>query len=104
MYPYFNLLGKQIPTYGIFLSAGFLIALLLARQRVKRAKKSTDYLLIIAAVAMGVALLAAKGLYLLVCVPHYTLLQAIKAGDFSILADGGLIFYGGLIGGILVAR
>lgn len=103
MCPYLAFLGRIIPTYGLLMATGLVASFVMAFFRVRKAQGDTDALFIIAALAIGAALAGAKLLYLLVSYTPSQLWAALKAGDFSVLSGSGLVFYGGLLGGILGA-
>lgn len=102
--PYVTLLGKTMPTYGLLGIIGLLLGLLAALLRCKRFGLSRDdcaYLYVLGAVG---ALVGAKVLYLLPLLPQLV-------GDLPLLASqpevfvgrylsGGMVFYGGFLGGI----
>lgn len=101
MFPYFHFLGRDITAYGILMALGFITACVIGAFRGKSRGVSVDDLLIVAALAVGGALLCGGGLYIFVTYPLDVLTAMIKAGDFSFLTNGGIVFYGGLVGGIL---
>lgn len=97
MRSYINILGKQLPLYGILFYLGIalaaLVALLVAR------KRNIPFFDIISSsvyVMIG-ALIGSKLLFVLVS------WQDIMEYNLSIIAviKGGFVFYGGLLGGIL---
>ena len=100
MYPYLHIFGRELPVYSLCIITGVFAAWLIARRRSRKRDLSTDHLLIITAVTVGMAVAGAKILYLLVSVPPSVFWDQIKAGDFTLINGGGLVFYGGLIGGI----
>lgn len=107
MLPYVTILGRTIPTYGLLGVAGVLLGLLIALARCRRFGLSRDdcvYLYVLGAVS---AMIGAKVLYLLPLLPQL-------AADFHLLWEqpglfvarylsGGMVFYGGFIGGVLGA-
>lgn len=100
MHPYFHLFSFAIPAYGVFMAAGLSLATLLAIIRAKKAGGDPDYTLIIICFATGGVLLGSYLLYLVVSYGLNRVIADIKEGSFSFLKSGGLVFYGGLIGGI----
>lgn len=100
MFPYFYFLGRKITAYGIMMALAFVTVGVLGVLRGKKRRISVDDLLIIAAFAVGGALIGGNVLYVIVTYPPARLIQMIKSCDFSFLS-GGLVFYGGLLGGIL---
>ncbi len=100
MHPFFHILSIDIPAYGVFLASGITFASLMAILLAKKAGGDPDYTLIIICCAIGGALIGSNLLYLFVSYGIDRVIADIKAGNFSFLSSGGLVFYGGLIGGI----
>ena len=103
MLPYVELLGKQIPMYGVCLMTGILIAGVFAYLESKKRGVIPENLIIIAATAIGLGMVGAKGMYIIVSYSPAELIGIIKEKNFSLLLQGGFVFYGGLIFGILGA-
>ena len=82
---------------------GLAAAFLISYRRAKRASLSTDHLTIIAAVCFLGALIGAKLLYIVVTYTPSEFIQALREGRTEELLGGGLVFYGGLLGGVLAA-
>lgn len=99
MFPYLNLLGRTAGTYGICMALGFLLAGALSVKSYKKQGHPPEDVYIVAAVAVAVALLFGNGLYIIVTYPAEYILTCIQKWDFSFIG-GGIVFYGGLIGGI----
>ncbi len=100
----FDLLGRRIGpltlhTYGALLAAAFLIGLWVAGRQARRqgldAAKLTD-------LAIYVLIAGLVGAKLLLLVTEWTYYSENPGELFSILQSGG-VFYGGLLGGLLVA-
>lgn len=103
MLPFLSI-GKIIfPMYGVCMALGILIASYIAIIRTKKAGEDADSLLIILAFAIGFALIGAKLLYIVISHGLGKAFHQMLAGDFSFLTQGGLVFYGGLIFGIIGA-
>jgi len=100
IYRYITLFGRLIPTYGLCMAAGFLIPSVLACIRAKGERLSVDNPLIILASAAGFGLLGANLLYVFVSYSPAQIIGFVRGGDWSFLTGGGLVFYGGLIGGV----
>lgn len=83
------------------MALGVILVCLLSIRRAKRYAVTSEDILIVAASAIGIALIAAKVLYLFVSYSPETIWQRLSSGDFTIFSEGGLVFYGGLLGGIL---
>ena len=103
MYPFVHFPGRDIPTYGLCMAIGFILSLLWALWRAKRAGKSCDPLLVLVGMALLGAILGAKLFYLLFSMSWEELWGSLTAGDFSVLLNSGQVFYGGLIGGVSFA-
>lgn len=101
MLPYINILGLNIPMYGLSMTIGIIISTFIAFWRVKKAKGDVNALITIVACAFGLGFFSAKILYIIVSYNFIDILNYISKGDFSFLSSGGQVFYGGLIGGII---
>ncbi|MBQ6240658.1 MAG: prolipoprotein diacylglyceryl transferase [Firmicutes bacterium] len=100
MYPYFHLFSAYIPSYGVFMACGICFASIMAIYRVKKAGGDLDYTLVILCCAFCGAFLGGHLLYLMVSYGLNHVLEDIKTGNFAFVKSTGLVFYGGLIGGI----
>lgn len=106
MFPSFSVFGRPVHMYGIFGIIGFASGILLAVYRAKKLNLQTQesfFMMLYAAIG---AFIGAKILYF-ITVAH-TLIENISHADsFSSVithilnAFSGLVFYGGLLGGIL---
>lgn len=107
MLPTITILGRELPTYGVLSIVGVVLALALMLPRCRRFGLSADDAAYLYAFALVGALVGAKGLYLLTVLPQL-------AADFHLLwqepsvfmeryLTGGMVFYGGFIGGVLGA-
>ncbi len=99
MYPYIRIFDKVIGTYGLCMVLGIFLAGFLAVKRGKRHGLAMEDILIVSATAIGFAIFGGGLLYVLVTFPMDVVIDRILAGDFAFLT-GGIVFYGGLIGGI----
>ena len=102
MYPYIVIFGRQIGTYGLFLTFGFIFASSLALHKGKRRGLCVEDLLIVAAFALACGLICGSLLYVLVTYSLTQIWEFIASGQFDFLASG-IVFYGGLIGGVFGA-
>lgn len=82
------------------MALALVVSCALAWYRLRRRGGDGDTLLLVAACAIGLALLGARLLYLLVSYDAARALAEPRQGDFSCLTAEGQVFYGGLIGGI----
>jgi phosphatidylglycerol:prolipoprotein diacylglycerol transferase len=102
MYPYIHILGRDIATYGLCMVLGFFLAGFLALRKGKPHGLIVEDLLIIGACTLAMACLCGNLLYVFVTYPIDYILACISKGDFSFFT-GGIVFYGGLIGGFFGA-
>ena len=107
MLPTITLLGRTLPTYGVLAMAGIVLGLLLALLRCPRFGLSRDDAASLFALGGVGALVGAKALYLLTVLPALVadlpLLRQEPAVFLTRYLSGGMVFYGGLLGGILGA-
>ena len=97
MYPYLELFGLKIPTYGLMMSLAFIVAILFSYFRAKKAGLDPDKLLNIAIIAIVTGVLGSYLLYIFVTYSFSEIIACIKDGSFSVFKSGGLVFYGGFI-------
>lgn len=107
MHPFFNILGIEVPAYGLFVAIGTMAAafylVLTYRQRGYTVKDVS-----IMGICWGIGiLLGGKILYALTVISHYLpdLKNAESFAEFTETLSylfGGAVFYGGLTGGVLL--
>lgn len=102
MLPYINIFGVQFGTYGICMVLGVALVVLLAARRGKKYKICFEDIIIVGATTVSLALVGGNLLYVIVTYPIDVIVAQIKDGSFAFLS-GGIVFYGGLIGGIFGA-
>ena len=102
MYPYIHIFERSIPTYSLCILVAIAVVYLFSASDCKKKSLSIYDLIIMATVAVFTGLFCAALLYIIVTYPPKVLFSMIKTGDYSFL-EGGLVFYGGLIGGIIGA-
>lgn len=100
MCPYIYFFTTPIPSYGFFMALGICLATTLAAIRAKHVGVRWDNIIIIIGTCIGGALFGSKLLYLLASYGIKQIWLDITNGDFSFISNGGLVFYGGLIGGM----
>lgn len=100
MYPFFNIFGVNIPLYGICMLAGFFLVALFAYAKGKQFNIGVEDIVLIMAFIIGGAILFGQLFYLFVTYSAKGLWEMVSRGDFSFLKNSGIVFYGGLIGGI----
>ena len=104
MLPYIHIWKLDIPGYGLCMALGIITATLLSYARIKRRGGDLDSLLIVGSVTMLCALTSAVFAYILFSYGLKRFLLEIISGNYSALENTGMVFYGGLIGGILGAH
>lgn len=100
MCPYIYIFATPIPSYGIFMALGICLATTLAVIRAKHVGIRWDNIIIIIGTCIGGALFGSKLLYLLASYGIKQIWLDITNRNFSFISNGGLVFYGGLIGGL----
>lgn len=101
MYPFINVFGISIPTYGLCFSLGLLLALLISYIRIKKAGLNVDKFLNLAVIVIFTGMICAYLLYIFVTYPISEIIHSITSGSFAVFKELGLVFYGGLIGGVV---
>lgn len=105
MYPYFTIFGEEFPAYGIMMITGAFLAIFLACWFAPKKNLERLDVLLTAIFGFVLGILGAKALFILGEIPDY--ISHIKAHGFEFswlwneIMTSGLVFYGGLIGGIL---
>ncbi len=100
---YINLLYFSIPSYGLLLCTAFFVTGFFILQRAKSLNILFEDMIIIMAVSIGTSIIFGELLYILVTYTPEQIMKNIMTANFSFLKHSGLVFYGGLIGGILGA-
>jgi len=96
MYPFIDLGFFKLPTYGISLACGFLIAIYISQVRYKKAGgELKDFIQSLAVWIIVSGLIGARLLYIIVEFDDF-----VKHPLNYIFAREGFVFYGGLIGGL----
>jgi phosphatidylglycerol:prolipoprotein diacylglycerol transferase len=107
MMPFIHILGREIPSYGFFSVTGFVLSLIFiffACRHFGLDRENAVYIYVLAALG---GILGAKVLYLLTVLPSLAAdLPLIFSAPQTFLNRylySGMVFYGGLIGGLLTA-
>ncbi len=103
MYPFVTVLGRSIPTYGLMMVVGLTVAFLLLYLLADRFKIDRLDACLAGLFAMVGGLLGAKFLDVLINLP--LLLQLLREDPcifFVALLQGGMVFWGGFIGGFVM--
>lgn len=103
MYPYTSLWGIELPTYGLLVTLGAGLCCLCAYRRIKQLQLSVNSFLIIAALAIGCAMIGAKVLYIFLTFSPSQIISFLSKGSYQEMLQGGFVFYGGLLFGLLGA-
>ena len=101
MHPFIHIFGLEIPSYGLMMALAFILAIVLSYFRAKKAGKNPEIILDLAIAAIVIGLGCAYLLYIFVTYPLDKIWKSITDGSFSVFKSGGLVFYGGVIGGAL---
>ena len=107
MFPFLNIFGARIPSYGLCIVIAIVLVCILSYRRIRRDENILpqdapfEYLLLLVPVCMFSFLIGGKLLYVMVSHKMSYLAEKIGELDFSFLGGPGLVFYGGLIGGLL---
>lgn len=102
MYPYIHIFGRPIGTYGLCMVLGFALAIFLAYRKGKPLGLLIEDLLIVSAVALAGALVCGGALYVFVTYSISEIIAFVRQGNLAFLGSG-IVFYGGLIGGVVGA-
>lgn len=100
MYPFFNFFGISVPAYGVMILLGCTAAFLAAFLRGRRVGIGGNDLFIIAACALGAGFLCGTLMFIFITYSWDEILYFVKNGMLNQLMSGGIVFYGGLIGGV----
>lgn len=103
MYQYMVFGDFQIPSYGLMMTIGFFLCGSICLIKAKRIGVGIDEMIIVIVTSLGMALLGAGALYIIVSYKVEELIDMVISGNFSFLKKGGLVFYGGLCGGVIGA-
>ncbi len=101
MHLYTTIFGRQIPSYGLMIVIGVLLANLLAFINMKKSGHDLNHFIVLEAYAFLGAFLGAKLLYLVVSFQEIDWDNFFNFEYFNELMLGGFVFYGGLIGAII---
>ncbi len=85
------------------MTIGVLLSGFLALMKAKRVGIGNEEMIVVISVTLGTALLSAGLLYIFVSYSIKELINSLLNGNIDFLKNGGLVFYGGLVGGIIGA-
>lgn len=103
MFPYFYIFGKMIPMYGLCITVGIAVAALIMVKLCKSRGRLWEDATIIGTSAVAIGFVGAKILYLFVTYTPAEFWALIVSGEFMTVMNGGFVFYGGLIAGVIGA-
>ncbi len=103
MFPFINVFGKDISSYGVCMALSIILVVCLAVRWGRKTKVPFENYLIIASFTVIFFLFGASLLYILVTWSLPQIFSFIKNGDYTFLKNIGLVFYGGLISGVFGA-
>ncbi len=102
MYPYITILGRPVGTYGLWMLVGLFAAFFLFKHLFRRREIRWECAVVVVCCAFGMALLGGYIFYMLFSVGLPAIVEAARQGRlWETLGQGGIVFYGGLFGGIL---
>lgn len=101
MYPYITIFSCKIPSYGLCMLIGISLVISLGVNYAKKKNISFENVFIISAFVIGAFLLGAWLLYVFVSFSFSEIIKNIQNKDFSFLKNTGLVYYGGLAGGLV---
>lgn len=103
MLPYLHIGKISLPSYGVLMALGIIVAVLISYIRLKKNGETFDSLLLVGAITMLLALFGAVFAYFAFSYGLKRLFLELFSGDFSALENVGMVYYGGLIGGVIGA-
>lgn len=101
MHLYIKLFGLSVPSYGLSIALGVVIANIIALFVLKKAKLDFNDFIILEAYCIMGAFLGAKLLYLIISYKNIDWKNITNALYFNQLMQSGFVFYGGLTGGLI---
>lgn len=102
MFPYFRVFDRVVGMYGVCIVLGVILVGFLAVRKSRQCDLLPEDIYIVGAFTIGFAMIFGNLLYVFVTYSLTDILQKIRMLDFSFLGSG-IVFYGGLIGGIVGA-
>ena len=107
MRPVLTIFGINVPAYGFMAVCGFVAAILCLLPLSKKLRLAYDDTIYVFVFACVGAVIGAKLLYLLTAIPQIAadlpLLKSAPGAFFAKYLSGGMVFFGGLLGGIAAA-
>jgi phosphatidylglycerol:prolipoprotein diacylglycerol transferase len=103
MHLFFSIGNLAIPSYGVMISLGVVVANIVALYVIRRTKQDVNNFILVEAYSFLGGFIGAKVLYLIVSFSEIDWSKIFRLSYFNSLMQGGFVFYGGLIGGLLFA-
>lgn len=97
---YIEIFGKRIPSYGLLIVIGIVLANIIAYKLIPKKKHDINDFIIIEAYTFLGAFIGAKLLYLFVSYQEIEWHKVLDYHYLNQLMRGGFVFYGGLLGGL----
>lgn len=101
MQVYIRILGLNIPSYGFMILIGLVLANLCAGIALKKEKLNVNYFIALEGYCLMGAFLGAKLLFFIVSFNEIDWSRIFDLEYLNRLMQGGFVFYGGLIGGVV---
>ena len=101
MHLYTNILGLEIPSYGLCIATGLILANFIAVIILKQSRFDLNDFIILEGYCLLGSFIGSKVLYLIVSREYIEWDRIWDYNYFNELMLGGFVFYGGLIGGFL---
>ncbi len=98
---YINILNCSIPSYGLLIVVGVILANLIAIGLMRTLGHNVDEFILMEAYTFLGAFIGAKLLYLIVSYNDIDWSRILELEYFNQIMQGGFVFYGGLIGGLI---
>ena len=100
--PYIRLGSRIIPSYGLCVACGIIVTGYISCRRAETRGQPFENILIYYACVIGGALVGAKVFYLIITYGVCEAISLFREGQYNILfQESGMVFYGGVIGGLL---
>ena len=100
MYPFINIFAAKLPSYGLCMLIGMALVVIMATRKGKKYDVIFDQVIVVAAMGVLFALVCGTLLFYVVTYSLSDIINMISEGNFDFLKSPGIVFYGGLIGGI----
>ncbi|UTD13812.1 prolipoprotein diacylglyceryl transferase [Treponema denticola] len=102
MQPYISFFKFEIPSYGLMIALGIIVANIIGGIVIKKEKLDINDFILIEAYLFLSGTIGAKFLYLLIAKDSIEWSKIFDLNYFHSLIESGFVFYGGVIGGILI--